>query len=255
MKDGFFELNQSLILDTTWQVMSVDAKGDADIIVTIDRVQFRADGKGAAAIISNLRFDSKDEKEPLSRPEKGVFGVLKAFVDSPIAVTINEQGSVKHFDLSEALTANLNNNNTRELAGFFGDIFTAQGVRHRLTSWLVVLPKDPVSTGDKWRQELPSRGGKPIVSVYSCDYAGPVVRDGHTVAKINVKPEVKAQGDGAKKRGEKIIEQHGEGGVYFDDRTRRILEVVLKHHVVLESFAKTTLDTRTTIKLRPQPSR
>ncbi len=255
LEDGFFELSQSLILETTWKITSVGTEGEAALVVTIDRVQFGADGKGAAAVIQKLRFDSKNEQEPQSRQEESVFDALGAFVGSPIAVTVDTQGSVTKFDLSDALATHLTQNATRELAGFFGDVFTAQGVRQRLTSWLVARPNDPVSKGDTWRQTPISRGGQSVLSVHAYSFAGSVIRDGQTVVQIDVKPELEIRADESKKGGVKITEQNGEGVAYLDGRTGRILEVVLRHHAVLESFAKTTLDSRTTAKLRPQPSR
>ena len=255
MEQDFFELNQNLILDSTWHVKSVASKGEVEILVTIERVRFMADGKGAAAIIEQLKFDSNDQKKPGSRQEKGVFGALTAIVGSQIAVTIDERGDVSKFELPEALAAHLKDNATRELAGFFGDIFTEHGVCHRLTNWLVAFPKKLVAKGDTWRQERPSRLGKSIFAVHSYTFAGPALRDGHPLLRIDVKPELKPQADEADKQQVKITEQYGEGVVCFDDRTGRIVELVLRHHAMLESFAKTTLDAKTTVKLRPEPYR
>lgn len=145
VKDAVFELSQSLILDTAWHVKSVGTKGEAEIVVTIERVQFTADGKGAAAFIQKLRFDSKDQEEPVSTP---VLAALRRFAGQEIEVAIDERGHVSKFELSGTLNEHLADNTTRELAGLFGDVFTAIGIRHRLTNWLVAFPKEPVSKSE-----------------------------------------------------------------------------------------------------------
>src|SRR4051794_32046774 len=58
-----FELTQDLTLDTTWHVKSLSPAGEANLVVTIGRVRFRANGKGDAAI-GTMSFDSKHKTEP-----------------------------------------------------------------------------------------------------------------------------------------------------------------------------------------------
>jgi ribosome-binding factor A len=256
VKDAVFELSQSLILDTAWHVKSVGTKGEAEIVVTIERVQFTADGKGAAAFIQKLRFDSKDQEEPVSTP---VLAALRRFAGQEIEVAIDERGHVSKFELSGTLNEHLADNTTRELAGLFGDVFTAIGIRHRLTNWLVAFPKEPVSKSETWRHEQISRFGPLIDCVHSCTFAGAVVRDGQALFRINMNPKLKMRADDATepraKITQKITEQKGEGVAYFDERTGHIVEVVLSQHAVLESFAKMTLDTKTTAKLHVDRNR
>ena len=254
----FFELTQDLTLDTTWHVKSVGPTGEASIVVTIERVRFNANGKGDAAI-GTMSFDSKHETEPQRETEKSLFSVLKSLLGSEIALAVNAQGRVLRFDLPKVLVSTMEDQVTRELAGFFGDLFTADGLRHRLTNWLVALPTEPVSEKQSWQEDKPSRLGKNFPCLYSYTFAARVERDGHTAIKIDVKPELKLLGLEADKDRPKITEQDGKGIVYFDNRAGRITESVVSQRVEMQmaDFTKTTdnLATKTTVKLATENSR
>lgn len=244
----FFELTQSLTLDTTWHVKSVDLAGEANVVVTIERVRFTTDGKGGAAV-GKMNFDSQDVKEPQSKPEKSVFTALKSLLGPEITLTVNPQGRVLTFDLPKAVASAMEDQTTRELAGFFGDLFTAEGVRHRLTNWLVTLPNEPVSEKESWRGDKLSRLGKSVACVHTCTFAARVKREGLEVIKIDVKPELRLLAGEADKELGKITEQEGKGIVYFDNGLGRLTESTVTHRAVIQSFAKITFDAKSSAKL------
>ena len=68
--------------------------------------------------------------------------------------------------------------------------FTEDGVRRRLTNWLVAFPKTRIAKGDTWRQEYPSRLGKSTLSVHSYTFAGTARLGGQTVLRIDAKTTV-----------------------------------------------------------------
>ena len=253
-----FELTQDLTLDTTWRVKSVSPAGEANLVVTIGRVRFHANGKGDAAI-GTMSFDSKHKTEPRRDAEKSVFHVLESLLGPEMTLTVNAQGRVSRFDLPKVLASTMEDQVTRELAGFFGDLFTADGLRHRLTHWLVALPTEPVAEKQSWREEKPGRLGKTFTCLYSYTFAVRVDRDGHTAIKIDVKPELKWLGPEADKDRPRITEQDGQGIVYFDSRAGRMTESVVSQRVALQmaDFTKSTdhLATKTTVKLTTGNSR
>ena len=55
-----FDLTHTLLLDTTWTVLLTD-RSQAHIAVTIDRVRFRAEGKGEAKLPMPYEYDSQDK--------------------------------------------------------------------------------------------------------------------------------------------------------------------------------------------------
>ncbi|XZE53084.1 hypothetical protein SH139x_004804 [Planctomycetaceae bacterium SH139] len=244
-----FELRQSLTLDTTWEVDATSPDGGVKLNVSIDRVRYTADGKGAAAIIQNLNFDSNAETEPKSKPEQGVTKALKNYVGPVGVVAIDGLGSVTEFSISDTLSEKLKDTGVRELAGFFGDLFTPNGLRHRLTNWLVAFPAGPLPDSKTWSQELPSRAGATIVAIRNYELVGSTRIDAGTFLQINFTPQFKASDDTKLK----IADQKGNGVVHLDKDTHHIRDFVLRHQGRITSFSDQTFDIVYSAKLRSIP--
>jgi hypothetical protein len=233
-----FELHQSLTLDTTWEAKGTSPDGDVKLSVSIDRVRYRADGKGAAAIIQNLGFDSNAETQPKGKPEQGVAKVLKSYVGLVGEVAIDGHGNVTDFSLSDELSKKLEDTAARELAGFFGDLFTPSGLRHRLTNWLVTFPAEPSPDGATWSQELPSRFAAKIVAIRYYELVGSTRKDADTFLQVNITPQFKVSDDTKLK----ITTQRGDGHVYLDKETHQTREFVLRHGGSIADFGEQTFD-------------
>ena len=218
------ELQSSLKLDTTWEVMGVSPDGDVKLNVSIDRVRFTADGKGDAAFCQDLKFDSDAKAEPQSRPEESVAEVLSSYVGAVAAVAIDGRGRVSEFSFPNELSEKLKGTMARELAGFFGDLFTSDGLRLRLTNWLVAFPAEQISNGTTWSQELPSRAGAKFVGIRKYELVGAVTKDADNFVQINVTPQLKARDANRFK----IAIQDGDGWVHLDPKTHKIKELVLR---------------------------
>lgn len=244
-----FELHQSLTLDTTWEAEGTLPDGGVKLNVSIDRVRYTADGKGAAAIIQNLRFDSSAEAEPKSKPEQGVTRALEGYVGPVGTVAIDGLGNVTDFSISDKLSEKLKDTGTRELAGFFGDLFTPNGLRHRLTNWLVAFPAQPMPDSKTWSQELPSRAGAKIVAIRNYELIGSARKDADTFLQINFTPQFKASDDTKLK----IADQKGSGVVHLDKETHHIRDFVLRHQGRITSFSDQTFDIVYSAKLRSMP--
>jgi hypothetical protein len=243
-----FELQQSLTLDTTWEAKGTSPDGGVKLSVRIDRIRYAADGKGAAAVIQNLRFDSNTEAEPKSKPEQGVAKVLENYVGPVATVTIDRRGNVTSFSISDELSEKLKDTGTRELAGFFGDLFTPSGLRHRLTNWLVAFPAEPLPDGATWSQELPSRAGAKIVAIRNYELVGSTGKDDETLLQINFTPQFKESGETKLN----ITDQSGNGQVYLDNETNRIREFVLRHQGTISSFAEQTFNIVYSARVEPE---
>ena len=245
-----FELRQSLKLDTTWEVEGTSPDGAVKLNVSIDRVRYTADGKGAAVMIKDLKFDSNAKAEPQSKPEQGVAEVLSSYVGPVASVAIDGRGRVTEFSLSEELSEKLKDTKSRELAGFFGDLFTSNGLRHRLTTWLVAFPAETISRGTTWSQEVPSRAGAKIVGIRKYELVGSIRKEADTFVQINLTPQFKASDD----TGLKIANQNGDGLVYLDPKTHKIREFVLRHQGTITSFTDQSFNIVYSAKLRlPAP--
>lgn len=243
-----FELDQSLTIDTIWEAKSTLPDGGLKLSVSIDRVRYTANGKGAAAIIRNLRFDSNAGAEPRSKPEQGVAKALGTYVGPVGAVAIDGRGNVTDFSLSDELSEELNGTASRELAGFFGDLFTPSGLRHRLTNWLVAFPTEPLPDNATWSQELPSRVGAKVVAIRNYELVGSTRKGADTLVRINFTPQFKASDDTKLK----VADQSGDGHVFLDTETNRIREFVLHHQGTISSFSDQKFDIVYSARVRPQ---
>jgi hypothetical protein len=163
---------------------------------------------------------------------------------------MDAQGKVTNFSLSEELSEKLKEAKTRELKGFFGDLFTPNGLRHRLTNWLVEFPAEELSSGTKWNQEVPSRAGAKIVGIRNYELIGSMRQDADTFLQIYLSPQFKTSGDSRSK----VVDQNGVGWVYLDPETHKVTEYVLQHQGVTKSFAEHSFDIEYSAKLRsPTP--
>ena len=58
-----------------------------------------------------------------------MFQVIKSLGGSEISLAVSAQARVSRFDIPKALASKLDDQVARSLAGFFGDLFTVEGLR------------------------------------------------------------------------------------------------------------------------------
>jgi hypothetical protein len=254
--EDVIELTQTLLLDTTWTVKAVDDSGKADIGVTIDRVRFRAEGKGVAKGIGAIDYDSKEQREPEDETWKGLKFLrssLAAAVGAEFTLKIDPQGRISDVMVPDKLAKALAATAAQELAGFFGSSFTAEGIKLKLTDWIVHLPLAAVTPKEKsWTDKRPMH--KLATLALMCIYRGPETRDGNRLERIDISPELTVQRE-PDKAYDKITSQEGKGVIYFDNQSGKLVEYALRHKVALESYvgsskyAETDAETVVTVKL------
>jgi hypothetical protein len=251
-----FDLTQTLLLDTTWKVKAVDQNGKADIGVTIDRVRFRAEGKGDAKVIGTIDYDSRDQKEPKDENWKGrkfLNSSLAAAVGTEFTLKFDPHGRISDVTVPDTLAKALAGTAAQELAGFFGSSFTTEGIKRKLTDWVVHLPMAAVTPKEKsWTDRRPVE--KLSSLALTCTYQGSEGREGDRREKIDVSPELVIQRE-PDKAYDKITSQEGKGVIFFDNQSGRLVEYALRHKVALQSYvvgskyAETDAETVTTVKL------
>jgi len=249
-----FDLKHTLILDTVWRVKQLGPDGQAQIVVTVERVRFNAEGKGAAAF-PGFAFDSKEGGEPKAN-KKTVATILKALVGPEFRLNLNAQGTIARFDVPEAVKAAFENNTARELAGFFGGVCTTDGVRHYLVNWLVAFRGQPVSVGETWTEDKSGPFfGKGFVYNHTYVYSGHDQREGRTVEKMEIAPKFALTDDVRAKADLKIKSQNGRGALCFDAKTGRITHWTLSYKLVLQEFgygsSVQTIEQKTTVEIGP----
>jgi hypothetical protein len=251
-----FDLTQTLVLDTTWTVKAVDQSSKAAVSVTIDRVRFRAEGKGAAQVIGAVDYDSREQHQPKDDASTGLKllrSSLAAAVGAEFTLKIDPQGRISDVTVPDTLAKALAATAAQEIAGFFGSTFTAEGIKQKLTGWVVQLPRAAVTPKEKGWTDKKSVNELATLALI-CTYQGPETRDGNRLEKIAITPElaVQRQPDRAY---DKIASQEGKGVIHFDNQSGRLMEYALRHKVALESYVagskygETNAETRVSVKL------
>lgn len=170
-------------------------------------------------------------------------------------IKISEKREILKFELGETLAAHLDENPiTLELAGFYGHTFTSNGMRRRITNWLIASPSKPVSKGGSWRREQSTQYEDFLVCADTYTLAGPTQLAGQTLTKIDIKTELTLPENEKSERVKKIAEQSGGTGVvYFDERTGRVIAATLHHQFAESENSQGSINTTITAKLLNRP--
>jgi hypothetical protein len=240
--------DQTFTLDTTWRVNAVTPEGDADIVLTINRLRFSDLGTGAMAVAGGIRFDSNLQTTPDRPPAVVVANVLNTFVGPEIELKVSAHGAVTQFHFPKALITTFKDCATQELGGFFGPLFTAEGVRSLLTDWLVKLPDSSVSPTYQWTEEKPSGLGKSTTFTDTYLYHRQGDRDCRTVAQIDANRVLNLPPAAANNRSARIKFQNGKRTFYFDPDSGCITKSELTQQLMRE-YHETEEVLKTTVKL------
>lgn len=234
--ERFFKLHSILTLDTSWEITKVLPNGGVAFTVGIDRLQFEANGDGAAAMVKDLVFDSKADPKPGDKTQQAVASILKRHIGPVARGKLDAQGKVTFFSFDATVVATFKEQKARELGGFFSGPFSSAGLRHSLVHWLVTQPAGELTKGAAWTQETISRGGPKITCRRSYEVVGEEDRDGVPRLMIRIAPEYV----GTAPIG--VGEQTGSGTVYVDKASGSIREVSLRHEAVVGTdFSSTSI--------------
>jgi hypothetical protein len=161
---------------------------------------------------------------------------------------MSARGEVSNLKLDAKTTAAFQTDVGRELAGFFGDTFTAEGTKRMLTGALVVLPSKAPAKGDSWKQSLAADAIKLGECVRTFTAQGPETLQGRQLEKIAVKVKLVPQPDK-----EKIKKQSGQGVVYFDRHAGIMVEseITLKLSLEVPFLAQSEHESTTRVERRP----
>lgn len=255
--DEFIELSQTLKLDTSWEVQKISEHGSVELGVRIERVRFSADGKGAAAMVRNLRFDSKAKDETRKDLAKSVGDILMDYVGPASTVTMDAHGELTGFSAAEDLAKAVDSAMAAELSGFFGNLFRVEGIQEYLTLWLVAVPEAPAPHGHTWKQEVRSPFGGNTMSVRNYKLIEPAPDEDGSFLRIDLtseikegeapdEPEGKPPGEGSPPEHPRKIEfdnREGSGMVHLDKETRLICKFVSKQDATMKvSFLDIDMD-------------
>jgi hypothetical protein len=238
------------VMDFNWDIKSVDKDGKAQMTQTITRVKLTVDGPQGKA-----EFDSKDNKEPTDPIGKLLAPALKTLVGAEIAMTMDPRGQPTDIKLSDKFKEALKNNPAAQ--GPQAEMLSEDGIKKMMTQSGLILPEGAVKMGANWtnkaEMKLGALGKMNINTQYN--YDGPETKDGKTLQKITLKPDVTLEADPNAPVKTSIKSQDSKGKALFDNKEGRLVETNLTQELVMEINAmgqmlsqKTT--TTTALKLQ-----
>jgi hypothetical protein len=222
-----FELNDTLVLDAVWTVTSVDSSGKAKIVVTIDRIRFRAVGKGEAALRENVDYDSRN-KGPA-----WIHSTLGSALGAEFTLMMDPQGRISGMTIPDKLVKALGTNPPQELAGFFGGSFTAEGLKRTLVDWIPPFSIDTVLANKPWTDVRPL--DEVTTLSQTCTYQGTQTKNNRQVERINLTLKVTNKPRPGKSS-DIISSQDAKGAMYFDSNRGRAVDYELRQKLASESY-------------------
>ncbi len=198
-------------VDLTWSVKDVESQGSANLTHTIDRVRIKIESPQGS-----IDFDSKDEKGE-GNPLKTLFKVL---VGKPFSFKMDPQGALSDVKVPQNVARIL-----KELGGAAGgadQIFSEEGLKTMITQSSVILPKEEISTGKSWTQEVkipaPPLGSMVLAKTYRFEGESPE----NGMAKIGIDAKFTLQSVPGVDVPFKIQSQASKGEISFDNAVGRL---------------------------------
>lgn len=210
-------------IDMTWQIVSVDTAGKAQLKQRIDRIRFSMDGPNGKE-----EYDSQGGKND-GKMTKALAPAFAAMSGAEFTESMDATGQVSDFTVPQKLTDALKGLGN----GGMGSMLSPEQLKHM--SGGVVLPPGPVTKGQTWnnKNEIKMPFGKMTVdSVYT--FEGPARYKGTEVEKIAVKPKVTLEADANSQIPVSLKDVNGTGTVYFDRKAGRLLASELQQTMKME---------------------
>lgn len=233
-------------MDTRQKTVAVDADGTASVTQTVERVRMDMDLPQGRKV----HYDST-AKEPPEGIAKAYATGVGGLVNRPIQIKLTPRGETRNIELPAEALAEL-----KKAAGPAADAVGPENVTP-LTN-LAVFPEEPVAVGDTWKHQAtmtnPVFGKLVIHTTYR--YEGQESRQGRTLDKItsNVSLQVVERKAGLAPLD--IKTQDGQGTIFFDTTSGRIVESTSTMRVKMAvGVAGLTMDQdmemTTEVKLQP----
>jgi hypothetical protein len=200
------KIEQTQVMDMTWEVKGVEPDGTADMVQTIDRIQYKLEGP------VSVSFDSKEGKDP-SGPLAAAGPLFRALVGAAVELKMSPRGQISDVKLPKQMVDALKN------AGPAGSPFTEEGMKNMISQATLLLPEEAVANGKSWTDaksvESPL-GTMALNSTYT--YQGPTTHDGKMVEKIGVdiNVDIKPKPDAPFQAS--LTSQDNKGSFFFDNK-------------------------------------
>lgn len=206
----------------TWKVTDVDASGNADVVVTLDRVQIKMDspqfGKG--------EVDSQESKQ-LSGLSAQLASLYKPLLGVEMTQKISAQGKVTDLVIPEDVANELKK---AALPGIPGATATIAA----LNSTLPEFPAEPLGPDKSWKSESTVESAPGISAVMNNTYTYRGIRQvkSRNLHKIDLNIDLKMETDGGPEI--EVVEQSTDGTMYFDSEAGRLVGTNTKQNAEIK---------------------
>ena len=218
--DKALGLTETLRMDTTWRVGKTE-DGVSDVTIRINQIRFAAEGDVGAGPFK-VEYDSSAAKAE-GQGAKALSEVFGAMIAAEIHMNMSPLGGIGDPKLPKRLADLLDDRTARELAGFFGETVSSNGIKRALALVAVGLPKDAATEGTAWTNKfaLDPHGGHSLSCNCAYAYRGQEVLDGSKLHKIEIKTEETVVAH-RRKDGEMRWQRAATGTAYFDHSIGRM---------------------------------
>jgi hypothetical protein len=216
--------NLQMIFDTSWKPTAVAADGNADVDLTVTRIQIAMD----SPLFGRMAYDSKNPEEPKSPVWAQMKPTMTAMLGEAFKAKISPLGAVTDIQLpaklADALAKQEIGENRRQGFGIGGNSFNEKGIKELLSRSVLPLPEGP---GDDatWTQtfvnELPGIGVMTSETTFS--RGGEEEKDGKKLAKITAESEMLFEPAEEPKADLEITEQDADATFLFDAEAGRLV--------------------------------
>jgi hypothetical protein len=209
------ETKMNMSMDMSWNVVGVNSDGSAKLQMKVTRAKMSMDGP-----TGQVEVDSNAKNEPDDAIGKIFSQIIKATATMEMTGTMQTNGDMKDIKVSEETVKAMKN---LPGADKLGDMLSPESFKSMVSN--LVFPTDAVTKGKTWtnKNEAKTPIGKTITEgTYT--YEGPVQKDGATLEKISIKPNIKIEPDPKAPVKIELKESKGSGQILFDNKAGRMVE-------------------------------
>ncbi len=224
-----------MIFDTTWKATAVADDGDADVALTVDRIQITMN----SPLFGKMAYDSTAEKEPEGQVWQQMKPTMTAMLGQEFTVKVSPLGAIEDIQLpkklADALAQQEIGENRRQGFGIGGNSFNEKGIKELITKAMLPLPEE-IGEDTNWMQtfenDIPQMGKQITETTFTV--AGVEKKDGKELTKISAVTELLFEPSENPRADLEIIEQDASATIYFDGGAGHLVKSEGKQDVSME---------------------
>jgi Family of unknown function (DUF6263) len=239
------ETKMNIWLEMTWTVGKVE-NGAAQLKIKVTHAKMSMDGPTGVVEVDSMKKTEADD--PIGK----IFGqIVKALSTMEISGNMLPTGDLKDIKVSEETVKALKN---LPGADKLGDVFSPDQFKTMVSN--LTFPTEAIKKGKSWtsKNEAKTPVGK-TVTENTFTYEGSAEKDGQTLEKFSVKPNIKIEPDPAAQIEIKLKDVKANSTIWFDNKAGRMVETSGNQRMEMQLSANglmfnQTVDQTITLRLK-----